>query len=365
MTTASSSAREPLVYIGTYTKTSSKGIYVGHFDPATGKLGELTVAAETVNPSFLALSPNRRQLYAVSEGGAVTYNDKPSGTVNAYSISPVDGSLALINATASAGRDPCQLSVTPDGKQVLVANYSSGTVALLPVRADGGLDGPAAVDHHLGKSVHPSRQKGSYAHSINPSADGHFAFAANLGTDKIYTYRIDSTQHSLTPAEPASVSLEPGSGPRHLVQSADARFAYVINELANTVTTFSLDAATGALKTLQTVSTVPADFTGSSTTAEVAIHPNGRFIYGSNRGHDSIAVFKIDPTAGTLTPVEHVSTQGRTPRNFAIDPSGRWLIAANQNGDSLVVFSIDSESGRLTPTGQTVSVSSPVCVRFY
>jgi 6-phosphogluconolactonase len=365
MTTAFSSARELFVYVGTYTKTSSKGVYVGRFDSETGKLGEFTVAAEAINPSFLALSPNRRHLYAVSEGSGATYNGKPSGTVNAYSIHSMDGSLVLINTTVSAGRDPCHLSVTPDGKNVLVANYSSGTVTLLPVRADGGVDGPSTVDQHKGKSVHPSRQKGPYAHSINPSADGRFAFAADLGTDQLHTYRIDSNTHSLTPAEPASVALEPGSGPRHLVLSPDNRFAYVISELANTVTTFAVDTATGALKTLQTVPTLPADFTGASTTAEVVMHPGGRFLYGSNRGHDSIAVFKIDPATGMLTPVEHVSTQGRTPRNFAVDPSGRWLIAANQNSDSLVVFAIDATSGRLTPTGQTVIVPSPVCVRFY
>lgn len=365
MTIASSSARERLVYIGTYTKTSSEGIYVGRFDTETGRLGELTLAAETSNPSFLALSPDRHHLYAVSEGAGATYNGKPTGTVNAYSINPVEGSLSLINTTVSAGRSPCHVSVTPNGKNVLVANYSSGTVTLLPVRVDGGVDGPAAVEQHEGKSIHPSRQKGPYAHSINPSADGRFAFAADLGTDKVYTYAIDSTTHTLTLADPTSVSLEPGSGPRHLAQSADGRFAYVINELANTLTTFSVDARTGELKTLQTVPTLPADFTGSSTTAEVAVHPNGRFVYGSNRGHDSIAVFQVDPAKGTLTAVEHVSTQGRNPRNFALCPSGRWLIAANQDGDSLVVFAVDAESGRLTPTGQTVAVGLPVCVRFY
>jgi 6-phosphogluconolactonase len=365
MTTASGTARELLVYIGTYTKTSSKGIYVARFDPATGKLGEAALAAETVNPSFLALSPDRRHLYAVGEGGGATYNGQPSGTISAYSINPADGKLALINTTVTAGRSPCHVSITPDGANVLVANYSSGTVTLLPVLADGGLDGPAYVDQHEGKSIHPSRQKGPYAHSINPSADGRFAFAADLGTDKVYTYRIDSTTRTLAPAEPASVSVEPGSGPRHLALSPDGRRAYVINELSSTLTTFNVDAATGALKAVQTLSTLPAGFTGNSTTAEVAVHPSGRFVYGSNRGHDSIAVFKADPENGTLTAVDHTPTQGRTPRNFSLDPSGRWLIAANQDGDSLVVFAVDQTTGRLTPTGQTLAVGMPVCVRFY
>lgn len=365
MTSVLGSAREHLVYVGTYTQTSSKGIYVARFDSDTGKLGELTLAAETVNPSFLAFSPDRRRLYAVGEGAGASFNGKPSGTVSAYTLNPADGTLALINTTVSAGSAPCHLSVTPDGANVLVANYSSGNVTVLPVRGDGGLDGPSYVDQHTGKSVHPSRQKGPNAHSINPSADGRFAFAANLGTDKVYTYRVDSTTHTLAPAEPASVSMEPGSGPRHLALAPDGRHAYVINELANTVTTFALDAATGALKPLQTVPSLPADFTGKSTTAEIVVHPSGRFVYGSNRGHDSIAVFSVDPKNATLTFVEHVSTQGRNPRNFSVDPSGRWLIAANQESDSLVIFSIDPATGRLAPTGQTASLGKPVCIRFY
>lgn len=365
MSTALGTAREHLVYVGTYTKTSSKGIYVARFDSDTGKLGEPALAAESVNPSFLAFFPDRRHLYAVGEGEGASFNGRPSGTVTAFSLNPADGTLALINVTASAGSAPCHLSVTPDGANALVANYSSGNITVLPIRGDGGLDGPSYVDQHTGKSVHPSRQKGPNAHSINPSADGRFAFAANLGTDKIYLYRVDSTTHTLAPAEPASVSLEPGSGPRHLAFAPDNRHAYVINELANTITTFAFDAKTGVLTTLQTVPTLPSDFTGKSTTAEIAVHPSGRFVYGSNRGHDSIAVFKADADTGTLTFVEHVSTQGRNPRNFALDPSGRWLIASNQDSDSLVVFAIDAATGRLTPTGQTVTVGMPVCVRFY
>ena len=364
MSTALGSSHELVVYIGTYTKGTSKGIYAARFNTHTGKLSEPALVAESVSPSFLALSPDHSHLYAVSEGGVVKFNGKNSGQVLAYAVNPADGALTAINDAPSAGLGPCHASVTPDGKAVLVANYSSGVVALLPVRADGGLNAPTSVDQHEGKSVHPTRQKAPYAHSINPSADGRFAFAADLGTDKIYTYRIDTAAGTLTAASPASVSLEPGSGPRHLAQSPDGRHAYVINELANTVTTFSLDAETGTLKALQTVPTLPADFTGKNTTAEILIHPSGRFVYGSNRGHDSIAVFKVDPATGTLTPVEHVSTQGRNPRNFTLDPTGRWLIAANQDGDSLVVFAIDQTTGRLTPAGQPVKLGSPVCVRF-
>jgi 6-phosphogluconolactonase len=364
MTTLLGSARELLVYIGTYTKASSKGIYVARLDTKTGKLGEPVLAAKAVNPSFVALSPDRRFLYAVSEGSGGEFHGKPSGSVNAYSINPADGLLTLINSAPSAGRGPCHVSVTPDGKAVLVANYSSGIVALLPVRTDGGLETPTSLDQHEGNSIHPSRQKAPYAHSINPSADGRFAFAADLGTDKIYTYRVDSAAGTLTAATPASAALEPGSGPRHLAQSPDGRHAYVISELSNMVTTFALDSKTGALKALQTVPTLPADFAGKNTAAEVLVHPAGRFVYGSNRGHDSLAVFAVNATTGTLSTVGHVSTQGRNPRNFTLDPTGRWLIAANQDDDSLVLFSIDAATGLPTATGRTVTVGSPVCVRF-
>ncbi|HEY8932757.1 MAG TPA: lactonase family protein [Rariglobus sp.] len=358
-------AHELLVYVGTYTRTTSKGIYVGRFDPATGKLAPLTVAAEMTNPSFLAVSSDRRHLYAVSEGAGVEFNGQPSGVVNAFALAPADGRLTLINAQPSAGKAPCHIATTPDDQAVLVANYGSGTVSLLPVRADGGLDAPSSVDQHEGRGVHPDRQKHPFAHSINPSADGRFAYAADLGTDEIYIYRVNTAAGTLAAAEPASVRLAPGSGPRHLALSSDARRAYVINELANALTTFAVDTRTGVLTALQTVPTLPADFTGANTTAEVAVHPNGRFLYGSNRGHDSIVVFKVDPSEGTLTLVEHVSTQGRNPRHFAIDPGGRWLIAANQDGNSLVVFAVDIETGRLTPTGQTIELGTPVCVRFY
>jgi 6-phosphogluconolactonase len=360
MTTALGSAHELFVYIGTYTKTTSKGVYVARFDTETGRLGDLTLAAEADNPSFLALSPDRRFLYAVSEGAGAEFNGKPSGSVNAYKINPADGRLTAINSAASAGRSPCHVSVTPDGKSVLVANYSSGTVALLPVQPDGGVAAPSSFDQHEGHSVHPGRQKGPYAHSITPSADGRFAFAADLGTDKIYTYRLEN---SLV-AGP-TVALEPGSGPRHLALSSGGQRAYVINELANTITTLSVDAASGALTPLQTLSTLPGNFTGKSTTAEIVIHPNGRFVYGSNRGHDSIAIFTVSASTGTLTTAGHVSTQGRTPRNFVISPDGRWLIAANQDSDSLVIFAVDPATGALTPTGQTVTAGMPVCVRFY
>ena len=356
------SAREILVYIGTYTKTTSKGIYVGRLNLETGRLGELTLAGEVGNPSFLAFAPDHLHLYSVSESTGSLHDGKPSGMISAFAIDAKTGRLTAINQAVSGGRDPCHLTVSPDGRAVLVANYGSGTVAMLPVLTSGGVGEPSSVIQHEGHSIHPSRQQQPYAHSINLTPDGQFAFAADLGTDKIYTCIVDSAVGTLTPA--GETTLTPGSGPRHLAIHPDHRHAYVINELANTITTFALNGSKGLLSTLQTVATLPADFTGNNTTAEIAVHPSGRFVYGSNRGHDSIAVFKVDPATGMLSFIEHISTQGKNPRNFAIDPTGRWLIAANQDGNSLVIFAINGESGRLTPTGQSVTIGTPVCVRF-
>jgi len=363
MTTVSGSARELLVYIGTYTKTASKGIYAGRFDPATGRLGPLSLAAPATDPSFLALAPDGRHLYAVSESANELHAGLPGGTVGSFAIDADTGLLTAVNHAASGGRSPCQLSVAPDGKHVFVANYNGGTVAMLPVLAGGGLGEPSCVIRHEGHGPHPTRQKQPHAHSIGVSPDGRFAYAADLGTDKVYTYRIDSAAGTLVPV--AETAIAPGSGPRHLAFHPDDRHAYLVNELSSTVTVFARDPSAGTLTTLQTVTTLPAGFTGHSTAAEIAVHPGGRFVYASNRGHDSIAVFRVDPTAGTLTPVEDVSTQGKNPRHFALAPDGRWLIAANQDGNTLVIFAVDPATGRLTPTGQSVPLGAPVCVRFF
>jgi 6-phosphogluconolactonase len=362
MTTAISSARELFVYIGTYTKTTSKGIYMGRLDLETGRLGDLTLAGEAVNPSFVAFSPDRHHLYAVAEVAGTLYAGKPSGAVNAFAIDAKTGLLSPVNHAASGGKGPCHLSVATDGKAVFVANYSGGTVAMLPVLPDGGVGEPTSVIQHEGHSVHQTRQQQPYAHSINLSPDGRFAYAADLGTDKLYTCQVDSSAGTLTPD--GETTLAPGSGPRHLALHPDNKHAYLINELANTITVLARDSSTGAMTVLQTVPTLPSGFIGASTTAEVAVHPSGRFVYGSNRGHDSITVFSVDPATGNLTSIENVPTQGKRPRNFAIDPTGRWLIAANQDSDNLVIFAIHQNTGRLTPTGQNVTVGMPVCVRF-
>jgi 6-phosphogluconolactonase len=247
---------------------------------------------------------------------------------------------------------------------VLVANYGGGSVCVLPILDDGQLDGATALVQHEGSSVNPRRQRGPHAHSVNVSPDDRFAFVADLGLDKVMIYRFDVTAGTLAPADPPWASVSPGAGPRHFAFHPGGKFAYVINELQSTVTAFAYDPERGSLDDLQTVSTLPSDFKDNNSTAEVLVHPSGNFLYGSNRGHNSIAVFAIDARTGWLSPVEKESTRGSTPRNFGIDPTGRYLLAANQASDAIVVFRIDKATGALTATGQEIEVPSPVCVRM-
>ncbi len=353
---------ELLVYFGTYTRgEKSKGIYVARLDRRDGKLREPELAAELKNPSFVAIHPNRRFLYAVGEmygpGGK-------GGAVSALAIDPKSGRLNPLNQQSSGGPGPCHVTVDPSGRCVLVANYGGGSVACLPIGEDGRLKEAASFIQHEGSSVDPRRQKGPHAHSVNCDAAGRFAFVADLGLDKVMIYRLDAANGKLHANDPAFASVEPGSGPRHFDFHPSGRFACVINELASTITAFSYDASKGALEAIHTLSTLPEGFDGKNTTAEVQVHPSGRFAYGSNRGHDSIAIFAVDGDSGRLTPVGHQSTGGRTPRNFGIDPSGAYLLAANQDSDNVVAFRIDQDTGRLAPTGQELKVGRPVCVEF-
>jgi 6-phosphogluconolactonase len=347
---------QSLVYIGTYTGPQSKGIYVYRFDSATGKLTPLGVAAETTNPSFVATHPTGKFLYAA--------NEVEQGTVTAFSIDTASGKLTQLNSVSSKGSGPCYVITDKTGKVALIANYNSGSFAALPISADGRLGEATSTIQDAGSGADKSRQKGPHAHSLNPSPDNRFAIGADLGLDKLYVFHLDPTSGKLTPNTPAFAELPPGSGPRHFAFAPKGNFAYAINELKSTVTAFSYDAKAGSLKELQTITTLPKDFTGENSTAHIAVHPNGKFVYGSNRGHDSIAVFSINASQGTLTPVEQVSTKGKTPRNFGIDPSGNYLIAANQETNNIVIFRIDQKTGRLTATGDTAEVGSPVCVRF-
>jgi 6-phosphogluconolactonase len=350
---------EIAVYFGTYTGPKSKGIYLSRLDLTSGKLSAPIVAGEIAQPSFLALHPNRRFLYAVNETGE---GRRSTGQVTAFAIG-TDGKLTLLNQQPSRGSGPCHLVVDRAGKNLLLANYGGGSVAAFPLGSDGRLGASTGFIQHSGSSVNPERQKGPHAHSINLDAANRFAVAADLGLDKVLVYRFDAAKGTLTPNEPPSTSVKAGSGPRHFAFHPNGHNAYVINEIASTVTAFQYNAGQGVLKEVQTLSTLPKDYKGDSSTAEVQVHPSGKFLYGSNRGHDSIAVFAIEAN-GTLRYLENTPTGGRTPRNFGISPDGNYLLAANQDSDNVVVFRIDSKSGRLTSTGNTVAVPSPVCVKF-
>lgn len=352
-----------MVYVGTYTQGGkSKGIYLLEMDPETGKLTPKGAVAEVANPSFLAIHPNRRYLYAVGE--ISDFAGKKSGAVNAFSIDSGTGVLTLLNQQPSVGAGPCHLIVDRSGKNVLVANYGGGSVAALPLAADGRLGEASAFIQHEGKSVNPRRQEGPHAHSINVDRANRFAFAADLGLDKVLIYRLDSSKGTLSPNDPPAGVVPPGSGPRHFAFHPNGRYAYVINEISSTVTGFAFDSKSGALNPLQTLSTLPAEYRGGGGTAEVQVHPSGKFLYGSNRGHDSIAIFAINAGTGMLSPAGHQLTGGKTPRNFGIDPTGAFLLAANQNSDTIVVFRIDAQTGALSPAGHQVEVPSPVCVKF-
>jgi 6-phosphogluconolactonase len=352
------------VYVGTYTeeRSKSKGIYAYRFDPTTAEITAIGLVAETVNPSFLAVHPNHRFLYAVNE--VSKYKGQSSGAVSAFAIDRVTGKLTLLNQAPSRGADPCYITLDKTGKYVLIATYTGGSIAVFHVLEDGRLGEASAFVQYQGHGKNPERQEGPHPHSIDLSPDNHFALVDDLGLDQVIAYRFDAAKGSLTPNPPASIKVEPGAGPRHVAFHPSGKFAYVINEMQSTVTAFAYDASDGALRSLQTISTLPESFTGHNDDAEVQVHPSGKFLYASNRGHDSIAVFAIDRRRGTLTPIEDVPTQGKIPRSFAIDPTGSFLFVANQKSDNLVFFRIDARTGRLTSTGQMLEVAAPVCVKF-
>lgn len=358
-------ADRTLVYFGTYTSnTKSRGIYVSELNSATGVLSSPQLAAEAENPSFLAPHPSRDVLYAVNEVGE--FQGRKTGSVSAFTRDPKSATLTLLNQESSGGPGPAHISVDPSGRNVLVANYGGGSVAVLPAAPDGRLRAASAFVQHSGSSVNAQRQSAPHAHSVVVDPSGRFAYVADLGLDKILIYRFDPETGALTAADPPSAGVDPGSGPRHFAIHPRGLFAYVINELTCTITAFSRDPSSGRLTAIQTLSTLPAGQSVAKgySTAEILVHPSGHFLYGSNRGHDSIAAFGLDEKTGRLTPIHHEATQGSTPRNFGIDPGGRFLLAANQRSDSVVVFGIDRRTGRLSPAGHRVEVPAPVCVKF-
>jgi 6-phosphogluconolactonase len=357
-------AGDMFVYFGTYTGEKSRGMYMSRLDLASGALTPPELAAETQNPSFLAVHPRGTFLYAVNE--VRTFQDKPGGSVSGFAVDRKTGRLTALNQQSSRGGGPAHLVVDGEGRNVLVANYGGGSVAVLPIGSDGMLKPASAFVQHEGSSVHPRRQTRPHAHSINVDPSSRFAYAADLGLDKILIYRFDPDAGSLTAATPPFAAVKPGSGPRHFAFHPAGRFAYVINEILLTVTAFRHDKESGALAEAQTISTLPPGQEPEEgfSTAEVQVHPSGRFLYGSNRGHDTIVVFSIDQETGRLTYVQNESTQGSAPRGFGIDPTGTYLLAGNQRSDSVVVFRIDQQTGRLSPTGHRLELGSPVSVKF-
>jgi 6-phosphogluconolactonase len=353
-----------LTYVGTYTtKTNSKGIYVFRFDAAVGQAKAVGLAAESADPSFLAVHPDGRHLYAVNE--LSEFGGQKSGAVSAFVIDRHTGLLTLLNQVATRGAGPCYISLDQTGKFVLVANYDGGSVASFPIREDGSLGPPASFIQHAGSSVNKERQEAPHAHWVGTSPDNRFALAADLGLDEVFIYRFDVTEGTLSPNDPPFVKVNPGAGPRHFAFHPNGKFGYVLNEMDATVTAFSFHSKNGSLSVLQTINTLPKDYSGPKEAAELVVHPSGRFLYASNRaGSDTITAFSIDPARGTLKLAGKTSTQGKTPRNFAIDPTGKFLMAANQESNNIVVFKIDTATGGLTPTGQTVEVPSPVCTTF-
>jgi 6-phosphogluconolactonase len=355
-------ASELFVYVGTYTSGKSEGIYLYRLDLSSGELKHVATTKGVKDPSYLALSPNRRYLYAVNE--LEEFAGKKSGAVSAFAVDRAKSELRLLNQQPSLGGSPCYVDVDRTGRFVLVANYSGGNVAVLPVRRDGSLGEATDMKQDEGSSINTERQQGPHAHCVVLDPANRFAYTCDLGTDKIMIYRFDRRQGKLTPAANPSVQVMPGAGPRHLTFHPRSAYAYVVNEMHVTVTAFAHDQRQGNLRELQTMPALPMEPTSADSGADIHVSPDGRFLYCSNRGHDSIAAFKIDARSGKLTSVAHESTRGKTPRNFAIDPTGNFLLVANQRSDNIVTFRRDKKTGRLSATGHVAEVPSPVCLKF-
>jgi 6-phosphogluconolactonase len=349
------------LYVGTYTGKVSKGIYLFEMNKDTGKLTDLGLAAETTSPSFLTLHPTKPFLYAVSE--VSTFQGKKSGAVAAFRIEK-DKKLTELNKQPSGGEGPCHISIDKAGKNVFVANYGGGSVEMIPVKDDGSLAEPSSFVQHVGKSVNKGRQMEPHAHSINLDAANKFAFVADLGTDLINVYKVDAASGKLTANDPPAVKVAPGAGPRHFAFHPNGKNAFVINELSLTLTSFQYDAGKGTLTEIETLSTLPKDSPKKGSTAEVVVHPSGKWVFGSNRGHNTIAVFAFDQGKAKLTHVGNYGETVNTPRNFVVDPTGNFVLVGNQGGNSITVFRLNQQSGELTRVGDPTPCPTPVCLRF-
>jgi 6-phosphogluconolactonase len=354
------SNKDMLVYVGTYTSSGALGVYSLRFDASNGTLTDPRTVKGIVDPSFLTIDNKQRYLYAVNE--TLEFNRKPSGGVSAFSIDQKDGSIKFIDQVASMGGAPCNIILTRNGKFALVANYLGGNVAVFPVRDDGGLGESVSVAQHSGKGPNKDRQEAAHAHSITLDRDERYAIAADLGIDKLLIYKFDEKTGKLTAH--SSYEAAPGAGPRHFTFHPNGKHAYLINELDSTVSALAYSSGKGELEHLETISTLPPNFTGTNSGADIHVSPSGNFLYASNRGHDSIVVYSIDPGSGKIAFVGHTPTGGKTPRNFAIDPTGKFLLAANQGSGSITVFSIDRDTGKLTSTGNKIDIPAPVCLKL-
>lgn len=360
MVAAAACGAEPgvRVWIGTYTTRGSEGIYSMTLDAKTGALSKPELAAKTGNPSFLALSPNKKNLYAVGEGS-------PEGSLVAFAVDAAAGKLTEINRQSAGGKGPCHLATDPAGKVLIAANYGDGTVPVLPINADGSLGAAKQVVRHEGSGPNAGRQKGPHAHGITFDPSGTLVFVPDLGIDLVKAYALDAGAAQLAPLPATDAKLTPGAGPRHFAFHPSLPFAFSINELTSDMTAFAWDAKAKTMKPVASASTLPAGFDGRNSTAELAVHPNGKFLYGSNRGHNSIVVFAIDQKSGALTPVHHIASGGKTPRCFALSPDGTWLLAAHQDSDDIFSFKVDPATGKLSETGSSIKIPAPVCVLFH
>lgn len=349
-------AADLFVYFGSHSKGPNIGFSLAHFDTDTGHLTTPVFLQEAVAPAYFTIHPDGRHLY--------TCNSDPGSSVSAYAIDPATARLTLLNEKPSGGGEPCYAGLDATGRFLMIANYSAGNIAVFALRPDGSLGERTAFVQHTGSSINPDRQTQPHAHTIRVDANNRFVLVADLGVDKLFVYRFDPKTGGLQPNDPPFVTVPPGSGPRHLAFHPNGRHVYLINELSSTIIHFGWNADRGVLTPLETVSTLPEDFKGTSTCAEVLIHPSGKFVYATNRGHDSVAVFSVGARTGRLTPIQHIPTRGKTPRNCEFDPTGKWLLVSNHDSNNAVVFGIDPKSGRLTQTGEPVTVPSPFCERF-
>lgn len=345
-------------YVGGYTGPESKGIQLLQMDRKSGALTEVKLVAELTNPTFLALHPNGKFLYAISEVNK-------ESRIYGYAIDTKTGALTLLNQQVTGGNGPCHISLSADGRYAFTANYGSGSICVVPIGTDGRLQPPSAFVQHQGASADPQRQSQPHAHGLYVDPSGRYVLAVDLGLDQVLVYRFDATRGTLCPADTPFAKVAPGAGPRHLAFHPDGKYVYVINELNNTMNVLAWDSTRGELTAIQTLPTLPADFRGTSATAEVEVSPSGEFVYGSNRGHDSLAVYRINSETGKLTPTGFYSTRGQHPRHFKLDPTGQFLLIANRDTNQLVNFRVDQATGAMTPTGHEVPVYQPSCVVFY